>query len=61
MFHFEKMPVTDHQIALLKKQQALVEQLKSVLATQQRTLASLGAQDNDYENAEVKHFDGVDS
>lgn len=55
------MPVTEEQIALLKKQQALVEQLKTVLATQQRTLASLGAQDNDYETAETKHFEGCDS
>ena len=55
------MPVSDEQLQLLRKQQMLVEQLKSVLATQQRTLASLGAAEDDYDNAPATEYDGCDS
>jgi microtubule-associated protein-like 6 len=54
------MPVTDDQIKLLRKQQALVEQLKAVLATQQRTLATLGASD-DLVGASVPRLEHADS
>lgn len=55
------MPVSDEQVQLLKKQQALVDRLKDVLATQQRTLESLGAAEDDYENAQPADLDGCDS
>jgi len=55
------MPITDEHLALLKKQGDLVAKLKGVLATQQRTLASLGTTTDDYEAIDPASYDGCDS